>query len=180
MSKININWQPGNLEDDVVKLIPLNEDDFENLFAVAADPLIWEQHPSKDRYKREVFQQYFDGAVTSKTAFIMLDKSSDKIIGSTRYYDYQPGNSSVAIGFTFLSRQYWGGLYNKSSKKLLLDYAFQFVEKVYFHIGADNLRSQLATMKIGATKVGEVELDHYGQQQLHFEYLVHKKDWENK
>ncbi len=180
MSEININWQPENLEDDIVKLIPLTKGDFENLFAVAADPLIWAQHPSKDRYKREVFQQYFDGAVSSKTAFIMLDKATDKMIGSTRYYDYQPGNSSIAIGFTFLARQYWGGLYNKSSKKLLLDYAFQFVEKVYFHIGADNLRSQLATIKIGATRVGEVELDQYGQKQLHFEYLVHKKDWERK
>ena len=177
MTNTIINWQPENLEDNIVKLIPIAESDFENIFKVASDPLIWEQHPTKDRYKREVFQLYFDGAISSKTAFLIIDKSSDKIIGSTRYYDYKPENSSIAIGFTFLSREYWGGLYNKSSKRLLLDYAFRFVDKVYFHIGATNLRSQLATMKIGATKVNEVYIDHHGQNQLHYEYLIQKQEW---
>ena len=177
MATTIINWQPENLEDNIVKLIPIAESDFENIFKVASDPLIWEQHPTKDRYKREVFQLYFDSAISSKTAFLIVDKSSDKIIGSTRYYDYKPDNSSIAIGYTFLSRKYWGGLYNKSSKRLLLDYAFQFVDKVYFHIGATNLRSQLATLKIGATKVNEVDIDHYGQKQLHYEYLIQKKEW---
>src|SRR5215212_7131768 len=111
MTTATINWQPDNLEDNIVKLKPLSESDFEDLFEVASDPLIWEQHPSKDRYKREVFQTYFDGAISSKTAFLILDKSCDKIIGCTRYYDCKPENSSIAIGFTFLSRQYWGGLY---------------------------------------------------------------------
>jgi RimJ/RimL family protein N-acetyltransferase len=177
MTKTIINWQPENLEDNLVKLIPIAESDFESIFKVASDPLIWEQHPTKDRYKREVFQLYFDGAISSKTAFLIVDRSSDKIIGSTRYYDYKPDNSSIAIGFTFLSREYWGGLYNKSSKRLLLDYAFRFVDKVYFHIGAANLRSQLATMKIGATKINEVVIDHHGQNQLHYEYLIQKQEW---
>jgi RimJ/RimL family protein N-acetyltransferase len=177
MAKTIINWQPEILEDNIVKLIPIAESDFENIFKVASDPLIWEQHPTKDRYKREVFQLYFDGAISSKTAFLIIDKSSDKIIGSTRYYDYKPDNSSIAIGFTFLSREYWGGLYNKSSKRLLLDYAFRFVDKVYFHIGATNLRSQLATMKIGAKKVNEVYIDHHGHNQLHYEYLIQKQEW---
>jgi len=177
MTKANINWQPENLEDNLIKLIPLTKLDFDRIFAVAADPLIWEQHPTKDRYKKEVFQLFFDSAVASGTAFLMADKLSDKIIGSTRYYDYKPDNSSIAIGFTFLAREYWGGLYNKSSKTLLLDYAFQFVDKVYFHIGATNLRSQLGTIKIGATKVNEFEKDSNGEKQLHYEYLVQKEDW---
>ena len=171
------NWQPSQLEDDVVKLIPLTADDFENLFAAASDPLIWEQHPSKDRYKRDVFQLFFDGAVSSRTAFLITDKASGKIIGSTRYYDYKPGQSSIAIGFTFLVREKWGGLYNKSAKRLLLDYAFQYVDNVYFHIGPDNIRSQRGTMKTGAKKVNEVELDNNGQKQLHYEYLIQKKEW---
>lgn len=171
-----INWQPANLEDNIVKLIPLNGLDFENIFQVASDPLIWEQHPTKDRYKKEVFQLYFDSAIASKTAFLIIDKSADKIIGCTRYYDFNPDNASIAIGYTFLSRQYWGGQYNKSTKRLLLDYAFQFVNKVYFHIGANNLRSQLAIMKIGATKMNEVNIDHYGESLLHFEYIIQKPE----
>ena len=178
MTQSNINWQPNNLGDNIVKLIPIDESDFDNLFNVASDPLIWEQHPSKDRYKKEVFQLYFDGAIASKTAFLIVDELSDSIIGCTRYYDYKPDTSSIAIGYTFLARQYWGGLYNKATKKLLLDYAFQFVDKVYFHIGPDNIRSQLAIKKIGAVKVNEVEIDHYGQNQLHYEYLLQKQEWE--
>ena len=177
MTKANINWQPENLEDNLIKLIPLTKLDFDRIFAVAADPLIWEQHPTKDRYKKEVFQLFFDSAVASGTAFLMADKLSDKIIGSTRYYDYKPDNSSIAIGFTFLVREYWGGLYNKSAKKLLLDYAFQFVDNVYFHIGPDNIRSQRAILKIGAVKINEVEIENNGQKSLHYEYLVQKQDW---
>lgn len=177
MNNANINWQPKGLEDDTVLLVPLTEENFDPLFKVAADPLIWEQHPSNDRYKKEVFQLYFDGAVSSKTAFLIVDKASGQVIGSTRYYDYRPDEASIAIGYTFLSRKSWGGFYNISSKKLLLDYAFQFVDKVYFHIGAANIRSQLATVKIGATKVKEVVLDHHGQKILHYEYLIQKHEW---
>jgi RimJ/RimL family protein N-acetyltransferase len=180
MIDTNINWQPQGLEDNLVKLVPITQKDFEGLYEVASDPLIWEQHPKWDRYKKEVFRDFFDGAVSSGTAFLIRDKLSDKVIGSTRYYDYKPVDSSIAIGFTFLARQCWGGLYNKSSKKLLLDYAFQFVEKVYFHIGATNIRSQLATTKIGATKVNEVLIDHQGEKLLHYEYLVQKEDWERR
>jgi len=177
MKELLINWRPENLEDEIVKLKPLVDPDFDNLFEVAADPLIWEQHPVSDRYKKEVFQQYFDGALSGNTAFVIIDKSTGSIIGSTRYYDYKPGDSAIAIGYTFLAKKYWGGKYNKAAKKLLLDYAFQFVEKVYFHIGAANIRSQIGTTKIGAAKIGEVEIDHYGQPLLHFEYLIQKKDW---
>lgn len=172
-----INWQPGDLEDGLVKLVPLSENDFEALFQVASDPLIWEQHPMKDRYKREVFQLFFDGAVSSKTAFLIRDKTSKEIIGSTRYYDHKYENSSIAIGYTFLSRKYWGGRYNRAVKKLLLDYAFSFIDNVYFHIGPDNIRSQLATIKIGAKKIGEVNFGHYGQNSLHYEYLLAKEAW---
>jgi RimJ/RimL family protein N-acetyltransferase len=172
-----INWQPGNLENSVVKLLPLTENDFEILFQVASDPLIWEQHPTKDRYQREVFQLYFDGAVSSKTSFLINNKASDETIGSTRYYDYRPEISSIAIGYTFMARQYWGGHYNKAVKKLLIDYAFHFVDNVYFHIGANNIRSQLATSKIGARKVNEVDFDHYGRNVLHYEYLLRQQDW---
>ena len=131
--------------------------------------------PNQRPIKKEVFQLFFDGAIKANTAFLIIDKISNKIIGSTRYYDYQPENSSIAIGYTFLATKYWGGQYNKASKKLLLDYAFQFVDKVYFHIGATNTRSQIAVAKIGAVKVNEVNFDYYGKKVLHFEYLIEKK-----
>jgi RimJ/RimL family protein N-acetyltransferase len=174
---ISINWRPTHLENDLIKLRPITPDDFEVLFEVASDPLIWEQHPTKDRYKREVFQKFFDGAIEGNTAFLIIDKATNKIIGSTRYYDFKPENSSIAIGYTFLAKAFWGGEYNPSGKKLLLDYAFQYVDKVYFHIGSTNTRSQIAIGKIGAVKVAEVDFDYYGTKLLHFEYVIHKSDW---
>jgi RimJ/RimL family protein N-acetyltransferase len=170
--------QIQELESDLIKLVPLTEYDFERLYEVASDPLIWEQHPSSDRYKREVFESYFNGAKSSSSAFLIINKLTDKIIGSTRFYDYKPENLSVAIGYTFLAREYWGGQYNKIVKKMLLDYAFQFVDKVFFHIGPTNIRSQKAILKIGATKVGEYDLNSSGQN--HYEYLIRKEDWDVK
>jgi len=147
--------QPSILEDQVVKIIPLQKNDFSKLFEVASDPLIWEQHPTRDRYKKEVFQIYFDSAVESGSAFLLYDKATSELMGSSRYYDYNPALSRIAIGFTFLARKYWGGEYNRSVKKLMLDYAFRFVNSVIFHIGPTNIRSQQAILKLGARKIGE-------------------------
>lgn len=74
---------------------------------------------------------------------------SGEVIGSSRYTEYSKENSSVVIGYTFLIRKYWGGLYNRDLKSIMLDYAFQFVEKVYFVVGRNNQRSRKAVEKIG-------------------------------
>lgn len=175
-----VSWQPENLENADIKLVPLVESDFERIFSVASDKLIWEQHPTSDRYKREVFQLYFDGAIDSKSAFLIMNKANDEVMGSTRYYDYRPDQSRVAIGYTFLGRQYWGGRTNQMLKQVMLDYAFKFIDEVYFHIGETNIRSQMAIKKIGARKVGEVDFDYYGKKLLHYEYLIDKKSWANR
>lgn len=168
------NLQPEILEDDITKLVPLKETDFESLFKVASDPLIWEQHPVKNRYKIEVFKPFFDAALNSKSAFLILDKNTNEIIGNTRYYDYNPEKSSIAIGFTFIGRKFWGGIYNQSNKKLLIDYAFQYVDSVIFHIGADNIRSQKAVSKLGAIKIGEMNVNNNGVDLPHFEFELKK------
>lgn len=173
----SLNLQPDHLEDSVTKLLPLKESDFDRLFMVAADPRIWEQHPAKDRYQKETFQLFFNSAVTSKSAFLIIDSATRNLIGSTRYYDHRPAESSIAIGYTFLATAYWGGHHNRSSKKLLLDYAFQFVDVVRFHIATTNLRSQKATEKIGAHKMSVVDFDLNGVMIPHFEYEIRKSEW---
>jgi RimJ/RimL family protein N-acetyltransferase len=172
-----MNLQPF-LENEIVQLIPLQASDFEALYQVAADPLIWEQHPNKNRYQRTVFQNFFDGALLSKGAFIIKDKESNTIIGSTRFYDWNPDEKSVLIGYTFYGRNYWGSNYNPIVKKMMLDYAFQFVEHVYFHVGAENIRSQIAMERLGAKKVREINIAYHGEpEKLNFEYLISKSDW---
>lgn len=172
-----MNLQPI-LENESIQLLPLKEDDFEVLYKVASDPLIWEQHPNKDRYKREVFQIFFEGAMASRGAFLILDKIKNEVIGSTRFYDWNESDKSILIGYTFYGRNYWGSTYNPQVKKLMLDYAFQFVAKVYFHIGALNIRSQKAIERLGAVKSREIKVAYHGEpEKLNFEYVIEKQDW---
>lgn len=167
--------QPTFLQDDLIKLIPLQETDFDKLFEVASNPKVWEQHPNPNRYKRDVFTTYFKGAMASKGAFLILDANTNKTVGCSRYYDYNDVDNAVLIGYTFIGTPYWGSGYNKAVKKLMLDYAFRFVDKVYFHIGAFNIRSQKAIEKIGAVKVDEFEVEYYGEDsKLNFVYVINK------
>jgi RimJ/RimL family protein N-acetyltransferase len=173
----NFNFRIDSLQNSLIRLQPLEKDDFTKLYCVAADPLIWEVHPSKDRYKEEVFSEYFEGAVASGSAFLVYDQVSGELIGSSRYYELQPDNSSVAIGYTFLARKYWGGIYNKSLKSVMLDYAFRFIDTVVFHIGSTNYRSQKAIEKLGAVKSKEIDFESGGIMQPHIEYEISKANW---
>jgi len=146
------------LTGKLVELRPLRLEDFNELFKAASDPLLWEQHPEPNRYKREVFQKFFDGAMESKGAFAVFERKSGKIIGSSRYYDYDPAKREVVIGYSFLERAFWGRQYNPEMKSLMLDHAFRSVDRVRFEVGEKNFRSQKALRNIGAEMVGKVEL----------------------
>ena len=166
------------LEDQQVVLYPLQETDFENLYAVASDPEIWAQHPNKDRWKREVFQVYFEGAIKSGGAYRIVDKLTGSTAGSTRMYNYNPEDESMLIGYTFFATRFWGKGYNPAVKILMLDYLFQHVSKVIFHIGAVNVRSQIAITRLGAIKTGEEEIAYFGEApKLDFVYQIHKDEW---
>jgi N-acetyltransferase len=147
--EVVIDLQPI-LTGDLIELRPLRPGDFDALFSAASDPLIWEQHPESDRYQRDVFQKYFDGALECKGAFAIIERKSGRIIGSSRYCNLDKKKSEVEVGWTFLERKFWGGIYNRELKKLMLDHAFRFVERVVFVVGEKNLRSQKALAKIGA------------------------------
>jgi RimJ/RimL family protein N-acetyltransferase len=139
------------LVGQLIELRPLEKTDFEALFAAASDPLIWEQHPENDRYTPAVFRRYFDGAIESNGAFAIIDRRTQRIIGSSRYWNLNAAEREVEIGWTFLERAFWGGSYNRELKGLMLEHAFEFVDRVVFVVGENNLRSQRAVEKIGAT-----------------------------
>ena len=151
--KMPFDLQPV-LKGQHLELRPLRWEDFDALYAVASDPLIWEQHPANDRYKKEVFEEFFRGAMESGGAFIAVDCKNGQVMGSSRYHGYDQEKSEIEIGWTFLARSYWGGSYNREMKQLMLRHAFQFVNSVVFLVGPQNLRSQRAMEKIGGTRVG--------------------------
>jgi RimJ/RimL family protein N-acetyltransferase len=154
-----------HLKGDLLELRPLCPEDFRDLYSVAADPLIWEQHPSKDRYQEDVFRVFFREALDSRGALIAIDCQDGRAIGSSRFHGYDGARSEVEIGWTFLARSHWGGTYNREMKRLMLRHAFRFVNAVVFLVGPQNLRSQRAVEKIGGVRAGS-RLDGSGRESL--------------
>ena len=144
-----------NLEGKTVRLRPLSAHDFDGLYAVASDPLLWALHPASNRYQRPVFQQLFDESIASGGAMVVIDKASGAIIGSSRYNMSGPASDKVEIGWSFLARSYWGGATNGEVKALLLNHAFRFVDTVNFRVGETNLRSRRAMEKIGGKLIDQ-------------------------
>jgi N-acetyltransferase len=149
------------LENDLLIIRPAKSEDFDHLYKVASDPLVWEQHPAKNRYKIDIFTALFNEGMTTKAMFVVIDKKSGDIIGSTRFNPVPETDNAIEIGWSFIGRAYWGGGYNKAQKHLLMDYAFQHVDHVFYYIGKSNTRSRKAVEKLGGNRIS-----HYDGQLL--------------
>ena len=157
---------------------PVAPADWPAMFAAAADPEIWALHPSSDRYTEPVFRAFFDGALAARSAFSFIDRETGKIIGSSRYREYNPRLSEIEIGWTFLARRYWGGSYNLEVKRLMLGHAFKSVDTVTFWVGDTNWRSRRAMEKIGGVRRPELQsrvLD--GKPHAHVVFEIKKSDF---
>lgn len=150
MKNRSFDLQPV-LTGKLIQLRPILGSDFDELYESASDPEIWRQHPQPNRYQKEIFLNFFNGAIASKGGVVIVDLTTKKIIGSSRYYDLNQENAHITIGYTFLSTAYWGGKFNWELKALMIGHALQFVDFVFFEIGSQNLRSRRAIEKIGAT-----------------------------
>jgi RimJ/RimL family protein N-acetyltransferase len=173
-----VSWQPA-LENELVLLRPVNRADYEELYQAASDPLIWEQHPAYNRHERQEFDTFFEESLDSGKSFVIIDKATNKIIGSTRYYDYDPEDSSIKIGFTFLDRAHWGGSYNYAKKQLLIDYAFRYVDKVIFEIAEENIRSQKGNARFGLEEVAHFMKDIKGVKFPYISFQLTPEYWAN-
>lgn len=158
-----MDLQPTHLRNNLVILSPLKEEDFETLYAVASDPLIWEQHPNPDRYQLEVFRNYFKGAMESGGAFLIKNAENETVIGCSRFYDHVPELKQIKIGYTFFGRSAWGKGFNKATKDLMIQYAFTAVDTIIFHVGIHNFRSRRAMEKLGAELEGMQDVAYYGE-----------------
>jgi len=151
MSNNAAAFMQPTLGGSLISLRPLAAGDFDALFAVAADPLLWEQHPEPTRYQRDVFERFFHAGMASEGALVAVHNQSKKLVACSRYYDWRPEDSTVCIGYTFVAREYWGGGLNRELKTLMIKHALDQVSTVLFEVGAENHRSCRALEKIGAT-----------------------------
>ena len=146
------------LEGDLVRLRPATAADWDALYAVARDPLLWAVHPAHDRWQESVFRAYFDAGLASGGALAILDRASGAVIGGSRYDNWKPDLDEIEIGWTYLARSHWGGAYNAEIKRLMLDHIHRFVRTAVFTVGEGNVRSRRAMEKIGGRLRDGVEL----------------------
>ena len=168
--RTTFDLQP-TLKGRLLELRPLRASDSRLLYAVALDPLIWEQHPVKDRWKEDVFRTFFQESLDSGGALMAVDCKLGIVIGSSRFHGYDEQKSEIEIGWTFLARSHWGGTYNREMKELMLRHAFAFVDRVVFLVGPNNLRSQRSVEKIGGIAVGS-RRDGAGRDSIVYEITL--------
>lgn len=167
-----LNRQPV-LEDERVRLRPLADSDWDALFAVAADPLIWEVHPAHDRWREPVFRRFFADALASGGALVVEDRATGAVIGSSRFDSTRAGPGEVEIGWTFLARAWWGGAANRSMKRLMVGHALASLDRAIFVVGEDNGRSRRALEKIGASLTDRrMMLEMAGKVRAHAVYAI--------
>lgn len=167
------------LSDDVLELAPMTSEHYSALFEAASDPLIWAGHPAKERYKEAVFKPYFEGLLDAGGTYVVREKKTQRLIGCSRYYVSEDALADVAIGFTFLTRDHWGGTTNYRLKTIMFEHAFGVHDRVWLHIAPNNIRSQKAAGKLGALHMPDVEITLLGQKSKNFAYLINKASWSN-
>jgi RimJ/RimL family protein N-acetyltransferase len=165
------------LDGTTLLLRPLTAADHGPLWEVARDPLLWELHPDKTRADPDGFARFFRGALESGSALVVVDKRSGDVIGSSRYYDWDPAKREMAIGYTFIARAYWGGTTNREMKRLLIEHAAAWADRIWFHVGKGNLRSRRAMEKLGASVAFEGLRPQNGEMIDFVYYRLDTRDW---
>lgn len=148
------------LEGEKVKLIPLENSHKDEILKAASDGKLWElwftsvpSSKSIDNYIAHAVKQRQKGI---EYPFVVIDKKSGELIGSTRYYNIQPEHRRLEIGYTWYAKNHQRTGVNTESKLLLLQYAFEDLNciAVQFMTNWHNLRSREAIKRLGAKQDG--------------------------
>lgn len=148
----DFDFQP-TLTGAFIAMRPFSDGDFEALYSVASDPLIWEVHPIPERHQRAIFRANMDEALSDKGGLVAIARATGTIVGFSRYSQLYVGEAEMEIGWTFLSRQLWGGQHNRDMKRIMLTHALASFPRVIFRVGRDNVRSRRAMEKIGGVLI---------------------------
>lgn len=138
------------LHGPTLTLRPATPDDHTGLHAIGRDPLVWAQHPARDRWQEAAFRRFVDEGLESGGMLVAIDRASGRLVGTSRFSTEFALADEVEIGWTFVARDLWGGPTNREMKHLMVRHAFTHHPTVIFRIGAENHRSRRAVEKIGA------------------------------
>lgn len=155
-----MNITPVQLESKTVRLEPISRDHVEGLFAAANDPAIWEFYmfpiDSLETMQAVVERALELQEAGHNLAFTVIDKRTERIVGSTRYLDIDVKSRGLEIGWTWYNPSVWRSAINTECKYLLLRHAFEELGciRVQFKTDSRNVRSQTAITRLGAEREG--------------------------
>jgi RimJ/RimL family protein N-acetyltransferase len=153
---------PTSLAGETVDLLPLEVMHFDALLAAASDKRIWQFYPG-DWSVPEKFHKIYNGSLKLREKgleypFVIVHRTSQQIIGSTRFLDISEYDNRLEIGGTWLMPQYWATAINLDCKLALLTYCFETLNthRVQLKTQHDNIRSRKAIAKIGGIYEGVI------------------------
>jgi N-acetyltransferase len=149
-----------NIENEIVRLIPMKREHVEGIYKVANDQRIW-KHMSVELTNRNAVVSYVEDAVKRRQdgtdeAFVIVNQETDKIVGATWFLDISVPHKRLEIGSTWIHPDYWRSNINTNCKYLLLEHCFEerSLQRIQIKTSHQNLRSQAAIERIGAKKEG--------------------------
>jgi RimJ/RimL family protein N-acetyltransferase len=148
---------PVILTGSKIELIPMEAGHSEGLYEAGRYPEIW-AHTQGQIFSIEEAREYVRKALESDSAlpFVIIQRATGKIVGSTRFYDISVPNRSLEIGSTWLTPDMWRTVVNTECKFLLLKHCFETLGTIRVQLKTDsrNTRSQRAIERLGASKEG--------------------------
>ncbi|KIY22654.1 GNAT family N-acetyltransferase [Mesobacillus subterraneus] len=148
------------LEGKTVKLVSMDSSQLDGLWEAGQNQSIWEFTSAKVTNKGEM-KKVVESAIAEKEKgtqipFVVLDKKTGKIVGSSRFLDISELHNTLEIGWTWYSPEYWRTSVNTETKLLMLQHAFENrgVNRVQFCTDSRNVRSQTAIARLGAQREG--------------------------
>ena len=184
----NLLPDPIVLEGENIQLLPLQTSHFEALFEAASNPEIWEL-TSVNYSDPAIFNHSNTTALKDKEKgtvypFVIVDKHTDTIIGTTRFLEISAADKKLEIGVTWIKKEFWGSTVNMECKYLLLQYCFEHLQlhRVQFRAKADNLRSRKAIEKIGGQLEGifrKDKIEPSGNYRNTAFYSIIDTEWES-
>jgi RimJ/RimL family protein N-acetyltransferase len=153
--------QPPTLEGIRVRMEPFAEHHREGLWTALGDPAVWRWVKIDASAGREVFDAWFDEAVTGTAAqaefgFVTVAREGDRPVGSSRFLALRPADLGLEIGWSLVSPAAWGTGANTEAKLLMLAHAFEQLgcARVEFKTDARNDRARAALAALPSTFEG--------------------------
>lgn len=169
-------------EDDRVILHPIAKEHLGELENLAADPELWKFF-THDLSNTDGFEAWCLPAMSGeRLQFVVIEKSSGKIVGSTALGNFSPRDGRIEIGWTWLGRDFQGQGFNQAMKKLLLTYCFESLnlERVEFKTDVLNVAARKALRNINAIEEGVLRshtMMTKGRRRDTIYYSILKNEW---